>query len=637
MSKFVTYPAVTVLDNDHALLIDDPNAGTNSITAENAGNTLLSKWSGFDTFDEAVQNTISNNQEFIDRDTAIRSETAELKRKIATTFPAKYASGQIATFESEFENAPLKSCIVQVDPVQDLHGYDSPWPAGGGVNTLDPESLIEQYPSPAYGLAIARSGEWLTINGTYSSEIQSPQFRFMKKKDDSTFDDAYWAFPDSNSSNNIPGWISKADSNKTLTIGLQNMIQGNTYNLRFRLMGVTDTTRPTDYAPYENICPISGFTGVEVQRTGKNLLNLVESEMVSSGWNRIFPISLKAGTYIISCQNQFGTSAKGAYVTLTDENDVTIIKALTNGYTFGDTVFVGAAATITEEEAKKIKNIRFALRASGATYNDVVQGNIQLELGSTATDYEPYQGNTYPITFPSEAGIVYGAYIDVLNGELVVDRAMVDLGTCNIKEYVDTGITNHLYSATLPDELPYYDNNVVPVHLKCSALKPIEIARPIGFLKTLEPNTVAIRITYTDRVYIMSEIETAEAMKQSLDGVQLVYPLATPIHYPLTPTEIKTLLGVNNVWANTGDTSVEYLMSDVGWYVEKKLRAFQSILAGVEDSAVASKNYSTNSYLIFNDDIYRVTKTITAGETIEDGVNVTKTTVAEQLMALAQV
>lgn len=103
MSKFVTYPAVTVLDNDHSLLIDDPNAGTNSITAENAGSTLLSKWAGFETFDEAVQNTIEHNQEFIDRDTAIREETAELKKKIVTTFPSDvswYVEKKLRAFQS---------------------------------------------------------------------------------------------------------------------------------------------------------------------------------------------------------------------------------------------------------------------------------------------------------------------------------------------------------------------------------------------------------------------------------------------------------------------------------------------------------------------------------------------------------
>ena len=44
-------------------------------------------------------------------------------------------------------------------------------------------------------------------------------------------------------------------------------------------------------------------------------------------------------------------------------------------------------------------------------------------------------------------------------------------------------------------------------------------------------------------------------------GAQVVYPLATPITIPLTATEISTLQGENNVWADSGDVTVEYLAS----------------------------------------------------------------------------
>ena len=40
-------------------------------------------------------------------------------------------------------------------------------------------------------------------------------------------------------------------------------------------------------------------------------------------------------------------------------------------------------------------------------------------------------------------------------------------------------------------------------------------------------------------------------------GSQVVYKLATPIEVQLTPTEVKTLLGANNIWADTGDITVE--------------------------------------------------------------------------------
>ena len=71
MGKFVTYGATETLDNDQKFIIDSDRTGPGSITAKDAASSLLSKWAGFDTFEEAVQNTISNNQEFIDRDAAI--------------------------------------------------------------------------------------------------------------------------------------------------------------------------------------------------------------------------------------------------------------------------------------------------------------------------------------------------------------------------------------------------------------------------------------------------------------------------------------------------------------------------------------------------------------------------------------
>jgi hypothetical protein len=38
-----------------------------------------------------------------------------------------------------------------------------------------------------------------------------------------------------------------------------------------------------------------------------------------------------------------------------------------------------------------------------------------------------------------------------------------------------------------------------------------------------------------------------------MNGVQVVGELAEPIAYHLTPTQIRTLVGNNNIWADTGD------------------------------------------------------------------------------------
>ena len=51
---------------------------------------------------------------------------------------------------------------------------------------------------------------------------------------------------------------------------------------------------------------------------------------------------------------------------------------------------------------------------------------------------------------------------------------------------------------------------------------------------------------------------------------KFVYELATPIEYDLTPTQVTMLLGTNNLWCDTGDTSVEYC-ADTKKYIAKMI------------------------------------------------------------------
>jgi hypothetical protein len=46
-------------------------------------------------------------------------------------------------------------------------------------------------------------------------------------------------------------------------------------------------------------------------------------------------------------------------------------------------------------------------------------------------------------------------------------------------------------------------------------------------------------------------------------STQLVYKLATPQTYQLTPTQVKSLRGVNNIWADTGEVDVQIWTKEV--------------------------------------------------------------------------
>ena len=631
MGKFVTYGVTETLDNDQKFIIDSDRTGPGSITAKDAASSLLSKWAGFDTFEEAVQNTISNNQEFIDRDTAIRNETAELKKKIVTTFPAKDASGAVATFESEFEDAPLKSCIVRVEPVQDLHGYDSPWPAGGGTNQWDEELEIGSFDShgnPTTSSSYMRSKNYIPLipNATYyftRPSIIAWVYYYT--------DTDYIEYVQLGSGVKTFTPPSNATRAKFL---VATSTYGTTYN---HDIAINYPSSVTTYSPYSNECPITGWTGCEVQRTGVNIFDkdnvnalnayIANYKVTTNVNHRCVYIPCKPNTTYTVQKICIGSGDQDrfsiGYTVEIPSNDVAcygIIHSTSASRVQGQMV---SLSITTGQDAKYL--ICWISYSTG--YADSI-ATFQLELGSAATDYEPYKERTYPITFPTESGTIYGGYVDVTGGELVVNRAIVDLGT--LSWLYTSGATYPRFSAMVTGAKGY-DGGVTAKGV-CSAY-PI-VSQNEGYHGA---KTKCIAIVGGGYVWAWDSAYTdAESFKTAMTGVQLCYELAEPIHYSLSPIEIRSLLGQNNIWANTGNTAVEYLMSDVSWYVEKKLRAFQSVLAGVEDSAVASKNYSTNSYLIFNDDIYRATKAITAGETIEEGVNVTKTTVAEQLMALAQ-
>ena len=59
--------------------------------------------------------------------------------------------------------------------------------------------------------------------------------------------------------------------------------------------------------------------------------------------------------------------------------------------------------------------------------------------------------------------------------------------------------------------------------------------------------------------------------------LQICFGLITPITYQLTPTEIISLLGTNNLWADTGDSTVKY-RADPSLKKKKKIEEAVSAL-----------------------------------------------------------
>ena len=161
--------------------------------------------------------------------------------------------------------------------------------------------------------------------------------------------------------------------------------------------------------------------------------------------------------------------------------------------------------------------------------------------GETA---EPYKGNTYTITFPSEAGTVYGGTVDVVSGVLTVDRAMVDMGTLPLWTF---SASANRASTNVGD---VFQKTAWGTHIGlCSSYVEGRIGNNSG-------DSVGFGF-YNTELYVrdprFSSGTTGEDVQALLSGVQLVYELATPTTIQLTPTIIKSLQGENNFFADSGE------------------------------------------------------------------------------------
>ena len=404
-----------------------------------------------------------------------------------------------------------------------------------------------------------------------------------------------------------------------------------------------------------NIRPISGRTGLTVTRAGKNLakfaneiLNadrtqngitfhaLNESTVRISGTATgnvylTYPQSYeqlvsenhfyRAGTYTMSSNLLRNTSNYAYLIGFEFEIDGTPISK-----SFATNVYDGHPVTFTRE-ADFYANIQMSIQ-SGSDFSTGIDTWVQIEPDSTATAYEPYTGASYPVSWQTEAGTVYGGTLDVVSGVLTVDKVLTTFDGTGVTwtKYTPTS-GNYCFRTTISDKAvglnPMYANNYKAI---------TDFAFYTSDYGVFSGHATLPQVYFRPPNASVAEVADWNTWLAA-NNLQLVYPLAQPQTYQLTPTEVRTLLGENLVYSDADDVTVNYYV-DMKGYIDKRLNTTRMMIAGVETSFVATKNYAIDDFVIVNDTLYRITAVITSGETITPGTNASETTVAEQLIAL---
>ena len=309
----------------------------------------------------------------------------------------------------------------------------------------------------------------------------------------------------------------------------------------------------------DNVRPISGWDEVTVTRQGNDLFNLGEFATLYPGY-----CSYSNGTLTVNSINAGVLWSTGVPC-----------------YLPSGTVFNCA---ITEDTAVNVR-VRFAFANGGITERkngqfpytlteDVVAIRLDWSTAGkfSVSNFQTKLVETYTTPLPTT---VYGGTLNVVRGELVVDRAMVDLGTLN-----------WAYSAGSSNIAPYFYVNfsgikspgppyTFPINAVCSQYPVVIRSFATAKDKTLfgDGTTTSIsQIQIKDSAYT-----DASAFKSAMSGVQLCYELATPITYHLAPQEVRTLLGTNDFMSEAGSVEIMY-PCDTKRFIQKKTVAIQNDL-----------------------------------------------------------
>lgn len=154
------------------------------------------------------------------------------------------------------------------------------------------------------------------------------------------------------------------------------------------------------------------------------------------------------------------------------------------------------------------------------------------------------------VAFPDT---VYGGYIDLMTGELIVDKKLITLtgnsgwSAVGSKFYAQTGET-----------VPYYQyKNQV-----CN-LYPYAGSITTGSAVVTEDKHMYIQRSSTtlsyNRIWVYDTDFTLEDFKDLLNQtpLQATHPIE-PVTYQLTPQQIASFRGINNIWSDAGDVEVKF-------------------------------------------------------------------------------
>ena len=293
-----------------------------------------------------------------------------------------------------------------------------------------------------------------------------------------------------------------------------------------------------------NPLPISGYTEGEITVCGKNLFNgtdvlnaYISTTITSSASTRTCYCRCNPNTtYTVSktAGQRFGV----AYTKELPSNGVTVYGAIASNTSASIAITTGADATYL------IAYVYHGSFDSGTA--DAMVASVQIEVGSQATAYEAYNGQTKTVSFGQT---VYGGEWKASEGKVVdvpIKVKFSDIPQANWRYSNNNGNWNsYLFFTELSMRATTGLSNIYKYQANT--------------LEANVSNNSYILPSWNTYVYIRDDAITSVAdFLQAHGDDYIILKPATPTKISVEPVNFTARNGVNNIYSNTGNSTVKY-------------------------------------------------------------------------------
>lgn len=462
--------------------------------------------------------------------------------KLKDIFDTKADSGEVEGLKTVTGN-PItltdasetyaQGLTVELEPKQDLHGYDFPWVGGAGVNIFDKDSAV--------------NGFWQS-NGTYSISADYKTI-YCKVTPNTTY-----------AVSGISGWdnwrLCYFNTENPATFTRRNINVSDTFTTDSDTILISfspDTVgydggdgvqvekgnQSTPFKPYSNICPITGYDECEVDDVGFNLISQVYDDKYINHTN-----GAMQGATGFHCTDYIHLYANETYYFKDAHMSGNQWGAI---YTLSDKTFISAfdLAANTEFTAPAY-DCYFRITIANA------ESCINVSDASKNGTFAPYHSSNATIKFGQT---LYGGVSDFVEGGTESTYAVTTIA--------EMAAGSHITRETASGRVRYV--------ITIAGMKK-QTVRTMADLYSEQYVTISDGRSYSNcpdycifnrpegGVFINDQrYESVSDFVAANGDIKICYPLETANTLSTPPTDLKLLQGTNNLTTNGTTITLDYI------------------------------------------------------------------------------